>query len=107
MTMTILVSLITAITSIAGVVIGWRGGLSGLATAVGVVLETIGATVLFFVANLAVGSALVLGGRWLSYFYTTLYEVTDITLLIVSVVQALVVTIWRRAAPAGRVKGIS
>jgi len=95
-TMTILLSLVTAITSIAGVIIGWRGGLSGLATAVGVVLETIGATVLFFVANLTVGAALVLGGRWFSYFYTTLYEVTDVTLLVVSVIQALTVTIWRR-----------
>jgi hypothetical protein len=94
--MTILLSLVTAITSIAGVVIGWRGGLAGLATAVGVVLETIGATVLFFVANLTVGMALVLGGRWFSYFYTTLYEVTDVTLLVVSVIQALTVTIWRR-----------
>ncbi len=96
--MTILLSLVTAITSIAGVIIGWRGGLAGLATAVGVVLETIGATVLFFVANLTVGMALVLGGRWFSYFYTTLYEVTDITLLVVSVIQALTVTIWRRGA---------
>jgi hypothetical protein len=40
--------------------------------------------------------ALVLGGRWFSYFYTTLYEVTDVTLLVVSVIQALTVTIWRR-----------
>ena len=97
MTMTILLSLIVAITSIVGVAIGWRGGLAGLGTAVGVVLETIGATVLFFAANLAVGATLVLGGRWYSYFYTTLYEVTDITLLIASVIQALTVTIWRRS----------
>jgi hypothetical protein len=94
--MTILLSMIVGITSIVGVVIGWRGGLAGLATAVGVVLETIGATVLFFAANLAVGASLVLAGRWYSYFYTTLYEVTDITLLIASVIQALTVTIWRR-----------
>jgi uncharacterized SAM-binding protein YcdF (DUF218 family) len=71
-------------------------GAASPAAAVGVVLETIGATVLFFVANLTVGAMLVLGGRWFSYFYTTLYEVTDITLLIVSVIQALLVTIWRR-----------
>jgi hypothetical protein len=95
-TMTILLSLIIAITSLVGVAIGWRGGVGGLAAAVGVVLETIGATVLFFAANLAVGATLVLAGRWYSYFYTTLYEVTDITLLVVSVIQALLVTIWRR-----------
>jgi hypothetical protein len=94
--MTILLSMIIAITSLVGVAIGWRGGLAGLASAVGVVLETIGATVLFFVANLAVGATLVLAGRSYAYFYTTLYEVTDITLLIVSVIQALLVTIWRR-----------
>jgi hypothetical protein len=94
--MTILLSLVAAITSIAVVVIGRRGGVPGLVTAIGVVLETIGATVLFFAANLTVGATLVLAGRWFSAFYTTLYEVADITLLIVSVVQALTVTIWRR-----------
>ena len=94
--MTGLLALVTAITSAAAVAIGWRGGVGGLVAAVGVVLETIGATVLFFVANLTVGALLVLAGRKLAMFYTTLYEVSDITLLVVAVVQALTVTLWRR-----------
>lgn len=94
--MTKLLLVVAAITSIAGVLIGRRGGLAGLVAALGVVLETVGATVVFFVANLAVGVALVLVGRQLSIFYTTLYEITDITLLILSFVQAVALTVWRQ-----------
>lgn len=88
---------VAALTSIVGFAIGRRGSLAGLVTAGGVMLETVGATVLFFVANLVVGVTLILAARYVSVFYATLYEVTDVTLLILSFVQAVMLTAWRQS----------
>jgi hypothetical protein len=89
---------VVALTSLAAVVALARGGLSALGSAIGVTLEMIGATVVFFVANVALGVALVLLGRALSIFYTTLYEVSDISLLIIALVQGMTLTAWRIAS---------
>jgi hypothetical protein len=63
-----------------------------------IALETIGATVLLFAINVALGSAAVLLGRRFTPFYASLYLVSDVALLIVSLVQALVLQAWRIAA---------
>jgi hypothetical protein len=93
---TVLLLVVAAITSVAGVLLGARGRMAGLGAALGVVLEVMGATVLFFVANVAVGATVVLLARYASIFYTTLYDVADVSLLLISVVQALTITIWLR-----------
>lgn len=92
-----LILIVVAITSVVGVALGARGRIAGVRAAVGVVLEVVGATVLFFAANLVVGAALVLAARRLTPFYTTLYEVTDVALLILSLLQALTLTAWRQS----------
>ena len=84
----------TLLIALAAGVLGARLSVSGLVKAVGVTLEVIGATVLLFVANLAIGATLVLILRRLSY-YTTLYEVADIALLVLSLLQALTLQAWR------------
>jgi hypothetical protein len=88
-----------AITSLAAVAALVRGGVAGLGAAIGAALEVIGATLVFFVANVTVGVAVVLVARSLSIFYTTLYEVADISLLVIALVQAITLTAWRLSAP--------
>ena len=95
---TAIVLLVVAITSLAALAILARGGVARLGAALGLVLEVIGATVVFLVANVMVGFVLVLAGRSLSLFYTTLYDVTDLGLPILSLVQALMITAWRMRA---------
>lgn len=86
---------VTAMTSLAAVILLRRRGLAALGVAAGVVLETVGATVLFFVANVTVGGTIILLARRI-WFYTTLYDVTDITLLMISLLQAITLTVWLR-----------
>jgi hypothetical protein len=67
----------------------------GLGTAVAVLLEVVGATVVLFFANVAAGGTLVLLARKI-WFYTTLYDVADISLLVISLLQAVTLTAWLR-----------
>ena len=75
----------------------WTGSLSlrRLVRAAGVALETVGAVAIFMAANVALGMTLVLGLRLLTPFYPTLYEMADVTLLILSVLQAVAYQAWR------------
>jgi fructose-specific phosphotransferase system IIC component len=91
-----LILVVAAITSAVAVGIGARRRRAGVGVAIGAVLEVVGATVLFFVANLLVGAALVLIARRFTPYYTTLYEVTDLALLVLSLLQALTFTAWHR-----------
>jgi hypothetical protein len=87
---------IFAITSALAIALLVRRRVRGLGAAIGMVLEVIGATTIFLFANLAVGVLLVLAARKLALFYTTLYVVTDEMLLVGSLTQALIITVWRQ-----------
>ena len=86
---------VATITSVIGVGVG-RYGVARLRAAIVFAVELVGAAALFFVANLVTGVALVLVARWLTPYYTTLYEISDVSLLIVAMLQALVFEAWRR-----------
>ena len=86
---------VALLTSLLAILVFRKRARGGLMTAVGLVLEAAGATVLFFAANLAVGVTLVLLARRV-WFYTTLYDVTDVSLLILSLFQAITITAWLR-----------
>ena len=58
-------------------------------------LECLGLVVIFFLANFAVGTALILGLRALSGRFISVYIVNDATLAILSLLQALVFHRWR------------
>ena len=92
----LLLILVVTITSAIAIVLGRRGGMARLGAAIVAMVELVGATALFFVANLAVGTVLVLGARRLTGSFTTLYDVSDVTLLMLSLIQAAVVEGWRR-----------
>jgi hypothetical protein len=74
-----------------------RGGLhpSALAGAMRDVLESLGLGVLFLLVNLVVGAAIVLGVRSLSGHFVSIYLLSDMTLPILSLLQALVFQRWR------------
>ena len=84
-----------ALTSLAAILAFARGRVDGLATALGLVLETVGATVLFFAANLTVAATIVLLARRI-IFYWSLYEAADVALLFLSFLEATTFTLWSR-----------
>jgi hypothetical protein len=59
------------------------------------VLEALGLGVLFLLANLAVGAVVVLGARRLTGHFVSIYLLSDVTLPMLSLVQALVFQHWR------------
>jgi hypothetical protein len=75
-----------------------RGGAAGaLRAAVDQALEWVGLTVVFFVANLALGALLTLVVRALTPLFLSLYLSADVSLLVLSALQALVYQRWRSA----------
>ena len=58
-------------------------------------LECLGLVVIFFLANFAVGTALILGLRGLTGRFISVYVVNDAALAILSLLQALVFHRWR------------
>lgn len=60
-------------------------------------LECVGLTVVFFVANLALGALLTLVIRALTPLFVSLYLSADVSLLVLSALQALVYQRWRSA----------
>jgi hypothetical protein len=69
-----------------------------LAAAVGRALETVGFTLLFFLANLAAGALVTVAVRALGVAFISIYLTADITLLVLSLLQALLFQRWREAA---------
>jgi hypothetical protein len=58
-------------------------------------LECLGLVVIFFLANIAVGTALILGLRAFTGRFISVYIVNDATLAILSLLQALLFHRWR------------
>jgi hypothetical protein len=59
-------------------------------------LEYLGLAVVFLVGNLVVGVALILGLRTFSGQFISVYWLNDISLAVLSLLQALVFQCWRR-----------
>jgi hypothetical protein len=58
-------------------------------------LECLGLVLIFLLANIAVGTALILGLRAVTGRFISVYIVNDATLAILSLLQALVIHRWR------------
>ena len=69
-----------------------------LRSAITEALELFGLTIVFLVANLAVGTCLILSARALSDRFLSVYWVNDSTLGLMSFLQAIVFHCWRRQA---------
>ena len=68
-----------------------------LPAAIGEALECLGLAVIFLAGNLAVGVALVFGLRILTGRFISVYGLNDITLVMLSLLQALILQSWRRS----------
>lgn len=85
-------------TLVAGLV-GRRGSRRSLGSAVGKTLESVGLMVAFLLGNLAVGFVLALVARVAGGGFVSLYVNDDVSIVILSVLQALVFQWWREAEP--------
>ena len=102
----LLVPAVVALTSVAAYAVGRMIlGLParGVLSAWGEALEVIGATLVFLAVNTAAIVALALATRLLTRGFLSVYAVEDPMLLALSLIEALVFQLWRRAAgpPAG------
>ncbi|HEV8675920.1 MAG TPA: hypothetical protein VGX21_17925 [Methylomirabilota bacterium] len=94
-------AVLVGLTSVGAYLMGARGrGWSrrGLRAAVGHMLECVGLALAFFVVNLALGLAILLVARRVAGGFVSLYVVDDVTLLVLSLLQALVFAGWRAGA---------
>jgi hypothetical protein len=95
----LLLPLLVVLTSAGAYVIGVHAlGLSGrgLGPAMRQAFEMAGLTVVFLIANLALGLALVLASRALSMPFVSVYILKDVTLVALSALQGVVFAWWRR-----------
>jgi hypothetical protein len=91
--------LLVAVTSMGAYLIGLRVlGLSrrGLGWALRQTLEMVGLTVVFLVANLAIGLAVILTTRALSMRFVSVYILNDASLVALSALQGMILGWWRR-----------
>jgi hypothetical protein len=68
---------------------------------VGQALEAVGLTVVFFLANVAAGSLVTVAARALRLTFISIYLSADTTLLVLSLLQALVFQRWREGRAGG------
>jgi hypothetical protein len=94
------VLVLVASTSLAAGALEWRRqprAAASLRAAASRALEAVGLTVLFFLANVGAGALLTVAARALRLGFVSLYLSTDVTLLVLSLLQALVYQRWREA----------
>jgi hypothetical protein len=91
-----------ALTSAAALWLGRRprGVRASLGAAVAKALETVGLTVVFYLANVAAGALVTSTARALRVAFISIYLSTDVVLLVLSLFQALVFQRWREQATA-------
>jgi hypothetical protein len=98
---------LAAATSVAAYLVGrWRLGLppGGLRSASARLLECLGLLVLFLLGNQALGIAAILAARAVTGGFVSLYLVDDVSLVVLSLLQALVFAWWRHTSD-GRHEG--
>jgi hypothetical protein len=72
---------------------------SALWTGLGKTCEVVGSALIFFALNLIVGAMVVSAARWLMGRFVSLYNISDTTLLVLSLLQALTFQAWRAGSP--------
>ncbi len=93
----VLLLAVAGLTSLAGGLAMRRSGVAGrgLGAALRDVLELAGFVTLFFLANLALGLAIVLGIRSVSAAFISVYWLDDVALVALSLLQGAVFFFWR------------
>ena len=91
---------IVALTSLGAYIVATRRlGLrrDTLPAALGEMLECVGLAAIFLAGNLAVGVAFVLGVRIFAGWFISIYGLNDVTLVVLSFLQAVFLQSWRRS----------
>jgi hypothetical protein len=89
-----------AASSLGAVVIGtrWLGLRSAALTrGLGMTLEAIGLAVVFFVANIAAGTAFIIATRMMTGWFVSVYVMDDLVLPLLSLFEAMIFQAWRRS----------
>jgi hypothetical protein len=97
----VFILIITGLTSVGMFILGIRGlrlSRSGLGLVLGKVCESIGLTLVLFLLNLAVGIFAILTWRSLTGHFVSIYIASDTTVLILSLLQALIFQAWREGS---------
>jgi hypothetical protein len=97
----VFVLIMTSLTSVGVYILGVKGlrlSKSELWPAFGKACEYVGLTLVFSLLNLAVGMFAILAMRSLIGRFVSIYIASDITLLIVSLLQALIFQAWREGS---------
>jgi hypothetical protein len=97
------VLVLAGLTSLAAGALEWRRQsrpAPALRAAAGRALETLGLAVLFFLANVVTGALVTVAARTLGLGFISIYLSTDVTLVVLSLLQALVYQRWREARTA-------
>lgn len=90
--------LVVVVTSLGAYLVGvrWRGrSRASLRAALGRMLESLGAIVVFAVINLGLAGALALGVRTFTERFVSLYMLDDMVWVVVSVLQGIAWSLWR------------
>jgi hypothetical protein len=74
---------------------GYGLSVADLPKAIGDVLEALGLAIVFLLGNVAMGTIAILGLRALTGYFVSIYVVSDVTLPILSLIQALIYQRWR------------
>jgi hypothetical protein len=96
--------IMTGLTSVGAYILGVKGlrlSRYGLWLALGKTCEAMGLTLIFFLLNLIVGISVVFAGRFLMGTFVSLYHLSDVTLLVLSLLQALTFQAWRADSRPG------
>jgi hypothetical protein len=96
--------IMTGLTSVGAYIIGvkWlRLSCSGLWLALGKTCEAMGLMLVFFLLNLIVGVGVVFAGRFFMGTFVSLYHMSEVTLLALSLLQALTFQAWRADSRPG------
>jgi hypothetical protein len=72
---------------------------ASLRAALSKALEAVGMTILFFLGNVATGALVTVAARALDVTFISIYLTTDVALLVLSLLQALIYQRWREARP--------
>ncbi len=94
------VLVLVGFTSLGAYLVGARGfGLTRprFRAAIGKMLTCLGATLLFFGMNLALGILAALAGRTLALGFLSMYLSNDVSLLVLSAIQGLTFASWRES----------
>ena len=75
--------------------LGLRG--AALTRGLGMTLEAIGLAVVFFVANIAAGTAFISAIRMTTGWFVSVYVMDDLVLPLLSLFEAMVFQAWRRS----------